>query len=333
MLPREVAENWESQKLSPYAARAGGGGNRLRPEQPDDTRTCFQRDADRILHSKAFRRLMHKTQVFLMPEGDHYRTRLTHALEVSRIARTLARALDLNEDLTEAIALGHDLGHAPFGHAGERALDAIIPGGFSHNAQSLRVVDRLEKAGQGLNLTAEVRDGLLHHSGGVPALTLEGRLVHFSDRIAYLSHDVDDSIRAGILSSEDVPQDLRRELGDTTQERINTFVTDLVSASAGKPDVSLSSGRMEAMAALRAFMFSHVYENPVAKGEEYKVMDLVARLYEHFLKHFDRIPSDLRALADIDGKERVVCDYIAGMTDRYLEHIALESFIPRGWHL
>ncbi|MDR1669926.1 MAG: deoxyguanosinetriphosphate triphosphohydrolase [Oscillospiraceae bacterium] len=297
----------------------------------DDLRNRYQRDADRIVHSKSFRRLMHKTQVFLMPEGDHYRTRMTHALEVSRIARTMARALSLDEDLTEAIALGHDLGHPPFGHAGERALDTVIP--FSHNTQSLRVVERLEKDGAGLNLSDEVREGILHHSGQVPSQTQEGMLVRYADRIAYLSHDMDDAVRGGLLSLTDVPAALRKELGDTPKDRINTLVNDLVAESRAAGQVRLSKTRGEAMDELRTFMYDNVYFNPNAKGEETKVPECIGRLFEHFLRRYDDVPETLRRIAeeDGDGHERAVCDYIAGMTDRFFETKCVETFIPQGW--
>jgi dGTPase len=297
-----------------------------------DIRNRYQRDADRIVHSKAFRRLIHKTQVFLMPEGDHYRTRMTHALEVSRIARTMARALSLDEDLTEAIALGHDLGHPPFGHAGERALDGVMPGGFSHNRQSLRVVERLEKEGLGLSLSAEVREGILRHSGDELSESSEGRLVRHADRIAYLSHDMDDAVRAGLLSLTDVPAELRRELGESPKERINTLVNDLVAASRDG-EVRFSPGKNAAMDALRAFMFENVYFNPRAKGEEEKVPESIRLLFGYFLERYEAVPEVLRRIAaeDGDGKDRAVCDYIAGMTDRFFEAKLLEAFIPQGW--
>lgn len=331
MTPRETAEQWEKERLHPKAALSVCSKGREISEDEEDTRTCFGRDADRIVHSKSFRRLMHKTQMFLMPEGDHYRTRLTHALEVSRIARTMARALCYNEDLTEAIALGHDLGHTPFGHAGERALNEIVPGGFSHNEQSLRVVSRLEKDGEGLNLCYETKDGLLRHSGDILPETLEGQLVYISDRIAYLSHDMDDAVRGGLLKLEDVPARLRQELGETPRERINTLVTDLVEESSEQGVVALSSARREAMDELRRFMFDRVYRNPVAKSEEVKVLDLMSRLFEYYLARFSTLPEEIRRISETDGRERAVCDYIAGMTDRFFEHQCIEAFIPRGW--
>lgn len=330
MVIREQLELLESERLSPYAALSSKTRGRDRQEEPCQTRGEFARDADRITHSKSFRRLMHKTQVFLMPEGDHYRTRMTHAMEVSRIARAMARALRLNEDLTEAISLGHDLGHAPFGHAGERALNDIVPGGFSHNEQSKRLVEVLEKDGRGLNLTYEVREGMLSHSGDVLSETLEGRLVYMADRVAYLSHDLDDAVRGGILRLEDVP--FKNELGSTPRERINTLVTDIIAQSAGKPEIKLSLDKAGAMAGLREFMFERVYLNPAAKAEEMKVNDFIGRLYEHYIANYHLLPIWLQAVGERDGRERAVCDYLSGMTDRYIERVAVDTFIPRGWN-
>ena len=304
---------------------------RDRYEEEDGVRTPFQRDTDRIVHSKAFRRLMHKTQMFLMPEGDHYRTRLTHAIEVSRIARTMSRGLGLDEDLTEAIALGHDLGHAPFGHAGEAALNKIVPGGFAHNKQSLRVVSHLEKNGNGLNLCKETCDGILNHTGSTHPSTPEGHIVRIADRVAYLSHDMDDAVRGGLLSLGDVPSDLRDLLGDTPKERINTFVKDVISAGTDGTTAGLSPICKTAMDRLREFMFERVYRNPVAKSEEAKLQDLVGRMYEHYLYHFDTLPPENSQIAGQNGKERTVCDYIAGMTDRFFINQCIELFIPHGW--
>lgn len=301
----------------------------------DDLRNRYQHDADRIVHSKSFRRLMHKTQMFLMPEGDHYRTRMTHALEVSRIARTMARALSLDEDLTEAIAMGHDLGHPPFGHAGERALDSVAPGGFSHNEQSLRVVTRLEKDGRGLKLSPEVCEGILHHSGDTPSQTKEGQLVHYADRIAYLSHDLDDAMRGGLLTVSDIPAELREVLGATYKDRINTMVSDLVMTTRETGTVGYSPIRAEAADGLRAFMFNNVYFNPEAKSEESKVTECVGLLFRHFVDRYNEVPESLRRIAEEDGDspERAVCDYIAGMTDRFFEAKCVEAFIPQGWKL
>ena len=295
------------------------------------TRTCFQRDIDRIVHSKAFRRLKHKTQVFLEPEGDHYRTRMTHTLEVSRIARTIARGLRLNEDLTEAAALGHDLGHTPFGHAGERVLSEIMPGGFEHNVQSLRVVDRLEKDGEGLNLCYEVRRGILCHTGPDRAETLEGRLLRLADQIAYINHDIDDAIRGGIIYPMDIPVDISQVLGFTHSERINALVVDVIEASRGKDDVLQSPPFREAMHQLREFMFEYVYRNPVAKGEEGKAQDMIRRLFEHYQGHPDELPAEFQEIRAREGVDRAVCDYIAGMTDKYAVEKFGDLFIPMAW--
>ncbi|MDR0381576.1 MAG: deoxyguanosinetriphosphate triphosphohydrolase [Oscillospiraceae bacterium] len=330
MTVRESVERWETERLAAGAARAAESRGRARPEEPCPLRTDFQRDTDRIVHAKAFRRLMHKTQVFLNPEGDHYRTRMTHTLEVTRVARTAARALRLNEDLCEAIGLGHDLGHTPFGHAGEAALATLMPGGFTHYAQSLRVVDRLEHGGRGLNLTEEVRDGIAHHSGPVRAQTPEGRLVHKADRIAYLSADIDDAVRAGILTLEDIPRPLRRLLGDTLSTRINAFVSDLVAHSRER-EIGFSPPLEEAMRTLRAFLFERVYKNPVAKSEETKARDFLQKLFEHYVRRPDELPPDMRAAVEAEGRERVVCDYIAGMTDRFAVARFEEIFVPKGW--
>lgn len=331
MTVREQIERSEADRLSPHAVLSGTARGRARPEESCPLRTAFQQDIDRIIHAKSFRRLMHKTQVFLNPEGDHYRTRMTHTLEVARVARAMARGLRLNEDLCEAVGLGHDLGHTPFGHAGEAALAAMTPGGFTHNEQSLRVVDFLERGGRGLNLTEEVRDGIAHHSGPVWARTLEGRLVHKADRIAYLSSDIDDALRAGILSPSDIPQELRALLGDTPSERIDAFVRDIVGQSMGKNEIVQSPALGDAMRVLRAFLFERVYKNPVAKGEETKARDMLQRLFEHYVSHRDELPPDTRAAAESDGPERAVCDYIAGMTDRFAVARFEEIFVPKGW--
>ena len=333
MSVRELLERQEHDRLDPKAAFSDCSRGRLRPieEDPQDIRTCYQRDVDRIVHCKAFRRLMHKTQVFLQPEGDHYRTRMTHTLEVVRIAKTVARALRLNEDLTEAAAMGHDLGHTPFGHAGEHALSDCLGEEFRHNEQSLRVVDILEKNGAGLNLTYEVRMAILGHTGDRIPETLEGRIVRLADRIAYVNHDIDDAIRAGILYPEDLPRDITRILGDTHSNRLNTLINDLVSSEAG--DICLSPHIADALQQLRTFLFERVYRNPVAKGEETKAKDMLRRLYEYYITHPDAIPADFQPQLSFDGMERTVCDYIAGMTDNYAVDKFTQLFIPFGWHV
>jgi len=312
--------------LSERAVKSTHSKGRARAEEPCALRTCFQRDIDRIIHSKAFRRLKHKTQCFLAPEGDHYRTRLTHAMEVSRIARTMARALRLNEDLTEAIALGHDLGHTAFGHAGEAALDAVMPGGFQHREQSLRVVDVLEN----LNLTAEVRDGILHHSGDTPAAAWEGRIVALADRIAYLNHDLDDSLRAGVFQPQHLPPEVRA-LGDTTGQRINALVQDAVAHTCESGELGLSPERGEAMAVFRAFMFDELYRHPVAKAEEGKAQEMLLQIFDYYMGNIDELPAEFAERLGSDGLPRVVCDYVAGMTDRYAVTCYHRLFIPSGW--
>ena len=294
MTVRERREALEQQILSPYACRSVDSRGRQRPVEPCPVRTCFQRDIDRIIHSKAFRRLMHKTQVFLQPEGDHYRTRMTHTIEVARIARTMARGLQLNEDLTEAAAFGHDLGHTPFGHAGERVLDEIMPEGFQHNVQSLRVVDRLEQDGDGLNLTYEVRRGILCHTGPDTAETLEGRLLRLADKIAYINHDIDDAMRGGIIYPMDIPLEISNVLGFTHSERIDTLTVDIIESSAGTGEIRQSTACREAMHNLREFMFEAVYRNPVAKGEESKAQDMLRRLFEYYRKDPDRLPHEFQ---------------------------------------
>ncbi len=331
MTIREVIEQREKETLAPYAALAAESRGRGREESERDDRTCYQRDADRILHSRSFRRLMHKTQVFLQPEGDHYRTRMTHTLEVARIARTIARALRLNEDLTEAAAMGHDLGHTPFGHAGEAALTEIMGVPFRHNEQSLRVVDKLEKNGRGLNLTYEVRRGILCHSGDELPETLEGRVVRISDRIAYINHDIDDAIRAGILKNEDIPKEISAVLGQTHSQRINTLVSDVVKSSKGRPVIAMTPVVETAMLDLRNFMFERVYRNPVAKGEEVKARRIIQELYKYYMEHPEKLPEDFQPQLDLDGMSRVVCDYVAGMTDKYAVYKFEEIFVPSGW--
>ncbi|MEG2421375.1 MAG: deoxyguanosinetriphosphate triphosphohydrolase, partial [Oscillospiraceae bacterium] len=279
----------------------------------------------------SFRRLKHKTQVFLQPEGDHYRTRMTHTLEVSRIARTIARGLRLNEDLTEAMALGHDLGHTPFGHAGERVLSEIMPGGFEHNVQSLRVVETLERGGEGLNLTHEVRDGILCHTGPRQPETLEGQIIRLADPIAYINHDIDDAIRGGIIYQMDIPLDILQELGFSHGERINTLTVDVIEASAGDMVIRQSAHGAEYMNLLREFMFEYVYRSPVAKGEESKAQEMLHRLFDYYRKDPDKLPPDFLELCDRDGTDRAVCDYIAGMTDKYAVDSYAAAFLPRAW--
>ncbi len=332
MTIRESFEQQEKEYLSPYAALSINSKGRLKDEEPCDIRPVFQRDRDRIIHCKSFRRLKDKTQVFLTPEGDHYRTRLTHTLEVSQNARTIAKALRLNEELVEAIALGHDLGHTPFGHAGERALNRVCPLGFEHNVQSVRTVDRLEKGGHGLNLTYEVRDGILNHQTEGTPHTLEGKIVQFSDKIAYIHHDMDDALRAGILEESDVPEEISNVIGRTTGERLDHFIHDIVTNSMGKNDIRMSEPVAEAMRKLRQFMFENVYQNPVAKSEESKAETLMETLYGHFLKKIDDMPEEYRRLIDEgEPRERVVCDYVGAMTDRFAIAVYEDIYIPKSW--
>ena len=336
MTIRQQLEQCEHLTLCDKAQFSDATRGRLREEAPteNDMRTCYQRDCDRILHSKSFRRLMHKTQVFLQPEGDHYRTRMTHTLEVARIARTITRALRLNEDLAEAIAFGHDLGHTPFGHAGEVALSEVTGKAFRHNEQSLRVVDLLEKDGQGLNLTYEVRMGILGHSrhSRLPE-TLEGQIVRKSDQIAYINHDIDDAMRAGILTNADIPREISAVLGDTHRERINSLVTNMVMHTLRTGRLGMDETVDQTMEALRNFMFERVYKNPVAKGEESKAQHILQELYSYYIKNPNKLPPDFRPQLDFDGMERVVCDYIAGMTDKYAMYKFDELFIPMAWQV
>ena len=335
MTVREELERQEHRRLNPLAAFSDKSKGRPRREEPraEDVRTCYQRDIDRIVHSKAFRRLMHKTQVFLQPEGDHYRTRMTHTLEVARIASTITRALGLNEDLAEAIAMGHDLGHTPFGHAGETALTECWGKPFRHNEQSLRVVDYLEKDGQGLNLTHEVRLGILGHTGEYIPETLEGQIVRRSDQIAYVNHDIDDAIRAGILTNEDIPKSISDALGFTHRDRINTLVCDAILTSREAGCIMLSPAVDKALKDLRSFMFERVYRNPVAKGQERKAKVMLQRLFEYYVSHPEALPEDFHPQLSFDGMERTVCDYIAGMTDNYAVDKYTEIFIPAGWNV
>ena len=333
MTIREQLELRELEYLSPYATKSKESQGRKTVEAECDIRPVFQRDRDRILHSKSFRRLKQKTQVFLLPWGDHYRTRLTHTLEVSQNARTIAKALRLNEDLVEAISLGHDLGHTPFGHAGERALDEICPLGFKHNEQSVRVVECLEKDGRGLNLTREVIDGILAHQTAGEPMTLEGQIVRMSDKIAYVNHDIDDAIRGGILSEADIPPKYRKILGNSTKERLNKITHDVIINSMDKPQVTMSEEVEEAMQGLRKFMFENVYRNPLAKHEETKAVEMVKNLYNYYMEHLDKLPEEYLRLMEMSGdsKEQIICDYIAGMTDNYAVKTFQEIFIPESW--
>ena len=335
MTVREELERHEHRKLNPLAAFSDQslGRPRQEPERVEDVRTCYQRDIDRIVHSKSFRRLMHKTQVFLQPEGDHYRTRMTHTLEVARIASTITRALGLNEDLAEAIAMGHDLGHTPFGHAGEDALTRCMGKPFRHNEQSLRVVDYLEKDGMGLNLTHEVRNGILCHTGDPWPSTLEGMVVRRSDQIAYVNHDIDDAVRAGILTNDDIPRSISDVLGHTHSHRVNALVCDAIRTSREAGTVTLSPAVDKALKDLRSFMFERVYRNPVAKSQESKAKVMLQRLFEHYITHPEALPEDFHPQMSFEGLERTVCDYIAGMTDNYAVDKYTEIFIPMGWNV
>lgn len=326
---RERTEQLERQTLSPHAALAAETNGRERYTAPCDMRTEFQRDRDKITHCKSFRRLMNKTQVFLSPEGDHYRTRLTHTLEVCQIARTIARALRLNEDLTEAIALGHDLGHTPFGHAGEDVLDKICPHGFLHSAQSVRVVEVLENDGRGLNLTPEVRNGISCHSSGKPADTWEGRVVRYADKIAYMNHDIEDAIRANVLTEDELPWNIRCKLGRTKSERITAFIASIIENS--DDDVKMDEEHQVLFDELKAFMFSAVYTNPQAKGEEGKAKGVVNSLYEHFAENPAQLPLEYRKILEQSDVHRAVCDYISGMSDRYCVSLYEKLFLPKPW--
>lgn len=334
MTIREQIEEMEQETLSPYACLSIHTKGRDREEPQCDIRPVFQRDRDRILHSKAFRRLKCKTQVFLTPLGDHYRTRMTHTLEVSQNARTIAKALRLNEDLVEAIALGHDLGHTPFGHAGEFILNELYEGGFKHNEQSVRIVEKLEKDGEGLNLTWEVRDGILNHQTSLTPHTLEGKIVRLSDKIAYVNSDIDDAIRAQILREEDIPMELRKVLGFDTRTRLDHLIHDIVINSRGKDDIIMSDETAQAMRDLRFFMFEHVYKNPVAKGEEVKAKAMLEQMYYFYLDHLEELPDKLRGMLDEgEDKGRIVCDYISGMTDQYAITKFKEHFMPQAWQV
>ncbi len=331
---RERFEKREHEILSPYAAFSDESRGRSRYEEQCDIRPVYQRDRDRILHCKAFRRLKQKTQVFLAPRGDHYRTRLTHTLEVSQNARTIAKALRLNEELTEAIALGHDLGHTPYGHCGERVLNELCPGGFAHNKQSVRVVELLEKDGCGLNLTYEVRDGILNHQTSGKPSTLEGKIVRLSDKIAYINSDIDDSIRAHILKEEDIPEEYTKILGNSLQVRLNTLIHDIIRKSEGKNDICMSDEVYGALMGLRKFMFENVYTNPVAKAEEKKAEHVVQDLFEYYCEHIEKLPPEFyNLILGGTAKERAVCDYIACMSDQFATNTFKQLNIPNTWNI
>ncbi len=331
MEPREYTEQDEQHRLCEFAMLSKDTKGREEPIAPCPLRTDFQRDRDRIIHCKSFRRLKFKTQVFLSPEGDHYRTRLTHTLEVSQVARTLARALRLNEDLTEAIALGHDLGHTPFGHIGERALDELVQGGFRHNEQSLRMVERLENDGASLNLTFEVRDGIVHHSGAVKPQTLEGLCVCRADRIAYINHDIDDALRAGVLKPFELPKDCLHALGETHGQRINTMIMDIVNTSFGTKDVRMSEPISEMANGLRDFLFDRVYRDEWRAKEEEKCNHVMKTLFHYYSEHPTEMPMEYVTIVYQEGVERGVCDFLACMTDRYALRQYQKLFIPFGY--
>ena len=331
MTIREELEMDESRRLSPFAVKSSETRGREHPIAPCDMRTEFQRDRDRIIHCKSFRRLKYKTQVFLSPEGDHYRTRLTHTLEVSQIARTLARALHLNEDLAEAIALGHDLGHTPFGHIGERTLDDLMPEGFRHNEQSRRMVEVLERDGAGLNLTWEVRDGILCHSGKQQPATLEGQCVRRADRIAYLNHDLDDAMRGGVLQAFELPADCMKVLGDSHGERINTMTLDIIQHSRGKDQITMSPLVQETMDGLREFMFERVYRDSWRTAEENRCDHVVRALFHYYSDHPGEMPEEFVLIGYREGTDRAVCDFLSCMTDRYAIRLYQKLFVPAGF--
>lgn len=327
---RESIELLERETLCSAAALVSESRGRLEPEEKCDLRTDYQRDRDRIIHCNAFRRLKHKTQVYLAPEGDHYRTRLTHTLEVSQIARTIARALRLNEDLTEAISLGHDLGHTPFGHAGERALNDVAAAGFRHYEQSLRIVDKLEKSGRGLNLTAEVRNGIVCHTKGEEAFTAEGRIVRLADHIAYMNHDIDDSIRAGVLTENDIPREVSSVLGIGHAARIGSLISDVV-ANSKDGDIRLSDDFKRAYDILHDFLFENIYHNKVVKGEETKAESMIKYLFEHYLLHPEELPGAYAGTRLVEGEERAILDYISGMSDRFAVNQFIALTVPQSW--
>lgn len=332
---RESTEQWEEAYLSPYAAFSKNSKGREREEEACDIRTAYQRDRDRIIHCKAFRRLKHKTQVFLAPEGDHYRTRLTHTLEVSQIARTIAKSLRMNEDLTEAIALAHDLGHTPFGHSGEAILNKICSQGFAHYKQSVRVVEVLEKDGMGLNLTWEVRDGILNHRTSGRPSTLEGAIVRLSDKIAYINHDIDDAIRAKMFVEEDLPECYTEILGHSVRERLNNLIHDIIRNSYGKPEIIMSPDMEKAMQGLRTWMFDNVYKSDIPKAEEGKAQHLIVMLFNYYMEHPDKLAEEYHNLMEEgeESRERAVCDYIAGMSDRFAIDKFEELFVPKAWKM
>lgn len=325
---RERTEQIERETLSPYATLSENTKGRTIDRPLCEIRTEFQRDRDKIIHSKAFRRLKHKTQVFITPEGDHYRTRLTHTLEVAQIARTIARALRLNEDLAEASSLGHDLGHTPFGHAGEKALNELCSEGFKHNEHSIRVAERLEK----LNLTYEVLDGILHHTGESQAHTLEGKILKYADRIAYINHDIDDALRGGVISSSDIPKSVTKVLGENHRERINTLVCDIIKSSTDKNDITMTDEVENEMNVLRKFMFENVYIGSDAKKEEGKILGIMEGIFSHYMKNADQMPKNMQETAEKEGAERAVCDYIAGMSDRFAIYTFNNLYVPKTWN-
>ncbi len=329
MTIREQTQQMEKENLSPRAVLSQWTKGREKPEEEDYIRTPFQRDRDRIIHCRSFRRLMHKTQVFFSPQDDHYRTRLTHTLEVAQIARTIARALRLNEDLTEAISLGHDLGHTPFGHAGERALNEVCPQGYRHYQQSVRVVEKLEKGGQGLNLCWEVRDGIRCHTIGPDAATMEGRLVHFSDKIAYMNHDVEDAVRSGVLVEEDLPWEVKWMLGRKKSQRIAALVGSVIENSG--ETIGMDPEIYRVFLQMQQFLFETVYTHPLVKNEEAKADKVIKGLYAYFIDHGDKLPSEYRAVWEQEGIHTAVCDYISSMSDRFSIQLYSELFVPKSW--
>ncbi len=331
---RERQELFEKEHLSPCAAKSAESAGRARKEPKCDIRTEFQRDRDRITHSKSFRRLMHKTQVFISPEGDHYRTRLSHTLEVAQIARTISRALRLNEDLTEAIALGHDLGHTPFGHTGEDALNELLPGGFRHNVQSVRVVELLENSGEGLNLTREVVNGILNHKTIGKPSTLEGAVVQISDKIGYINHDIDDAVRAGILTNEELPRDCTALLGSTSSARINNLIRSVIAYSIDKPEIGMNEEFKDALFSIREFMYKTVYQSQLQQIERSKIKQMLGEIHRYYTDDPSRLPCDYKKLLERENNvSRIAGDYIAGMTDRFALKLYVKIYLPSGWGL